>query len=150
MVHHGDYSCCGCMHVRTGALVIGILVIIGGIFGIIGSILNGIWPNIIGSAISIITGGLVIFADRTEREWGYLPYLVLNGIGIIIYTLVAIAFIIFGIVVPSGIEDWFKGINKNDDWKTAPQIKGNKFALHEPLDQQKCCYQAAKEYRMFQ
>ena len=59
-------------------MVIGILGVVGSISGVIGGIINGMWAYIVAYAIGIIISGLIIFADRTERQWGYLPYLVLN------------------------------------------------------------------------
>uniref|UniRef100_A0A914DJG1 Uncharacterized protein n=1 Tax=Acrobeloides nanus TaxID=290746 RepID=A0A914DJG1_9BILA len=85
--------CCGC-HVKKGALIIASISIFGSVLqlfsGNIGSILSGI--------VGICASVLVFCADNKERAWAYIPYLVLQALGII-GCLVAIFIFLAGVIV---------------------------------------------------
>uniref|UniRef100_A0A914CHB7 Uncharacterized protein n=1 Tax=Acrobeloides nanus TaxID=290746 RepID=A0A914CHB7_9BILA len=43
-------------------------------------------------------GGCILYADRSHKPGGYLPYLIFAAIGIVIYTIFIVFFVIMAIV----------------------------------------------------
>ncbi|KAE9549402.1 hypothetical protein FO519_007392 [Halicephalobus sp. NKZ332] len=73
-VYKEEYLICGC-HIRKFVTVFAIIFMVLGTF----SVLTGGFPAV----ISLIIMGLIIYADKAEEPWAYIPYLVLMGLQIV-------------------------------------------------------------------
>uniref|UniRef100_A0A914DQ82 Uncharacterized protein n=1 Tax=Acrobeloides nanus TaxID=290746 RepID=A0A914DQ82_9BILA len=91
---------------ETGALIIGSLVLVLGIIGLLASVATGNGQGIASNALSVIIGGCIVYADKSHKPGGYLPYLIFAAIGIVIYTIFIVFFIIMAIAVPGTLSNY--------------------------------------------
>ena len=115
-------KCCCCVDLRTGAIVMAILEIIGG-FGLIGKSTE--WPDILNVVVAIGAGVCLLFGAIKYHQLATLVYLVLQMIAIVLIvvaiivaivafaalsgaavTLIVIPLIIYGIFVSVHIYFW--------------------------------------------
>uniref|UniRef100_A0A914EMB1 Uncharacterized protein n=1 Tax=Acrobeloides nanus TaxID=290746 RepID=A0A914EMB1_9BILA len=118
-----EHCCCGYIH--TGALIIGCLGIIFGIIGLLAFVVTGNGHHITGSALNIIIGGCIIYADKYHKPGGYLPYLIVGAIGIVFFTVFIIFNIIVAIAVPGTLSNHTQAYgtqHKEIDSKTAIRV----------------------------
>jgi len=106
------YTCCCGIHVHKGALIIGVIGLIFSLFSILaGSVLVGgqllLLPVPI---ISLLLYILVIVANKTEKPVLYLPFIVLNTIGVVFILIISVLFVLSGSAVTVG----GLAVSKND------------------------------------
>uniref|UniRef100_A0A914E4Z9 Uncharacterized protein n=2 Tax=Acrobeloides nanus TaxID=290746 RepID=A0A914E4Z9_9BILA len=100
------YQCgCGSRHVRQGAVILAWIIIGISLIAFVGSWFLVRWYNAFPLFITIAICGLVIYGDKQEKSWMFLPFLILEGIEIIGYFLLAIFYIVYAIVLPSNDYD---------------------------------------------
>uniref|UniRef100_A0A914D1K3 Uncharacterized protein n=1 Tax=Acrobeloides nanus TaxID=290746 RepID=A0A914D1K3_9BILA len=98
---------CGC-HVKQGALIIAIISIVFNVvlelfcYKIVGNILSAYSIIIM---VVIVACALVVYADRQEKAWAYIPYLVMQALGIIICLIAIFTFLVCGIILPQSLID---------------------------------------------
>ncbi|KAH7729948.1 hypothetical protein AAVH_02429 [Aphelenchoides avenae] len=97
---YGHDRCCG-MHVRKGAQVIGIVGVIIGVLILLGAVLyNHTWGSYLDGIVTIfIYAALIIASQKGEHRW-YLPFLILNGIWIILKVLYFLFLVFMMITMP--------------------------------------------------
>uniref|UniRef100_A0A914CWR9 Uncharacterized protein n=1 Tax=Acrobeloides nanus TaxID=290746 RepID=A0A914CWR9_9BILA len=83
--------------IPTGALIIGYLALILGIIGLLTSVTKGNGQGIVSNVLSVIIGGCILYADKSHKPIGYLPYLIVTAIGISISTVFIALFVIMAI-----------------------------------------------------
>uniref|UniRef100_A0A914X7L2 DUF7027 domain-containing protein n=1 Tax=Plectus sambesii TaxID=2011161 RepID=A0A914X7L2_9BILA len=91
--------CCGSIHVKTGALVVAILMAIALGLNLISNVVyynnnnngsGGFGSSIAGALIGGVVCALLFYGIRLERAGFLMPYLILQGIGIVVLTIGAI------------------------------------------------------------
>uniref|UniRef100_A0A914DBH8 Uncharacterized protein n=1 Tax=Acrobeloides nanus TaxID=290746 RepID=A0A914DBH8_9BILA len=119
-----EHCCCGYIH--TGALLIGYLVIIVGISELLEFVVTGNGEHVMGSVLDVIIGGCILYADKYHKPGGYLPYLIVGAIGIVVYTVLIICFVTMAIAVPDTLlnytQDYGYGTQLKDREKTAIRV----------------------------
>uniref|UniRef100_A0A914EN78 Lysosomal-associated transmembrane protein 4B n=1 Tax=Acrobeloides nanus TaxID=290746 RepID=A0A914EN78_9BILA len=83
-------------HVKRGAYIVAIVGIVLAIIQLI----FGTYYTFANALLLILVCALVIYADRNEEEWAYVPYLVFQAIFIILNALIILTLFINGIVMP--------------------------------------------------
>uniref|UniRef100_A0A914D9P4 DUF4203 domain-containing protein n=1 Tax=Acrobeloides nanus TaxID=290746 RepID=A0A914D9P4_9BILA len=113
----------------TGALIIGYLGLIFGIIGLLAAVAKGNGEGIVSNVLNVIIGGCIIYADKSHKPGGYLPYLILSVIGIVFYTVFIVIFVIMAIFLPETLsnytQDYGYGTQHKDrevDPKTAMRV----------------------------
>uniref|UniRef100_A0A914CBD0 DUF4190 domain-containing protein n=1 Tax=Acrobeloides nanus TaxID=290746 RepID=A0A914CBD0_9BILA len=101
-----EHCCCGRIH--TGALIIGYLILIFGIIGLLASVVTGNGRGIVSNVLNALVGGCILYADKYQKPGGYLPHLILAGIGIAIYTVGIALFVIMAIFVPGTLSNYIQ------------------------------------------
>uniref|UniRef100_A0A914CPT9 Uncharacterized protein n=1 Tax=Acrobeloides nanus TaxID=290746 RepID=A0A914CPT9_9BILA len=100
-INNPDYfkCCCGC-HVKQGALTIAIISIVGGFSQLFSGNVFGLYGIVV-----IAASSLVIYADRKEKAWAYIPYLVVQALGIIGYLVIIVLLLVWAITLPQWLID---------------------------------------------
>uniref|UniRef100_A0AC34Q4A8 Uncharacterized protein n=1 Tax=Panagrolaimus sp. JU765 TaxID=591449 RepID=A0AC34Q4A8_9BILA len=104
-------TCCGC-HARKFAKNVGYTVIILSILSSITIFFGNpsAFGTVFGSMIYLICGVCVILADKYEKPYFYLPYLVCSGLGFIGMIFICFLFVIFLISHARSEEEIIKGM----------------------------------------
>jgi hypothetical protein len=88
------YECLCGIHVHKGAKIISIIGMIFSGFSIINTIFFGQYVSTPAPVVSFILYLFVFFANKTEKPGLYLPYLIINTIGVVLLILLSL-FVIF-------------------------------------------------------
>uniref|UniRef100_A0A914CPU8 Uncharacterized protein n=1 Tax=Acrobeloides nanus TaxID=290746 RepID=A0A914CPU8_9BILA len=119
-----EHCCCGYIHI--GALIIGYLGIIFGSIELLEFAFTGNGKCIMISALNVIIGGCILYADKYHKPGGYLPYLIFGAIGIAIYTVFIVSFFIMAMAVPGTLlsytQHYSYEIQHKDREKTAIRV----------------------------
>ncbi|KAH7715863.1 hypothetical protein AAVH_16720 [Aphelenchoides avenae] len=96
-----DYCCCGSIHVETGSKII---AVIGSVFWalfLVAAIVGGYhYHYAIAPSLGLLVYSFIFAAVKTRKAGYYLPFLILNGIGIV-FNLLALAYVVFALVFMS-------------------------------------------------
>uniref|UniRef100_A0A914D9V8 Uncharacterized protein n=1 Tax=Acrobeloides nanus TaxID=290746 RepID=A0A914D9V8_9BILA len=95
------FKCCCGVHVKQGALVIAIISIVGGVL----QLFSGTAGSILSAIIIIVAGALIIYADRQEKAWAYIPYLVMKALAIIVLLIGIFVLLVLDITEPQWLID---------------------------------------------
>uniref|UniRef100_A0A914DIF1 Uncharacterized protein n=1 Tax=Acrobeloides nanus TaxID=290746 RepID=A0A914DIF1_9BILA len=101
------FKCCCCVHVKKGALVIAIISIgLAAFFHLFIPKENFILSliNLI-TIVVIVAGSWVIYADREEKAWAYIPYLIVQTFVIICYLVLIFTLLVWGITEPLWVKN---------------------------------------------
>ena len=85
-------KCCGCVDLRTGAMIIAILEIIGG-FSILGKS-PILWDNVVTCIMCVASGACLLFGAIKYNWTATLVNLVFSAIGIALWIVVLIMFFV--------------------------------------------------------
>jgi len=99
------YRCC-CFHVEKGAGVIAVVGIVLQLFVLFPYSQWGrpfSWLNVLATLISVLVYASILIAQRKREPRLYLPFLILNGIGILV--LAVYSLILLMVLVLSGADD---------------------------------------------
>ena len=113
-------KCCCCVDLRTGAIVMAILEIIGG-FGLIGKSTE--WPDILNVVVAIGAGVCLLFGAIKYHQMATLVYLVLQMIEIVLIGVAMLVGIIAGTAVTVAVSD-HPDLQGNQDVQGAVQVGG--------------------------
>jgi len=122
--------CCGCIHAKTGTLIIAILAVIGLIFHVPYSLSMGYnATNLASSIISLFISGVavacVFYALYVKRASFLIPYMVLQILGILVFVglIVLCIFALTGAAFPQSIFRQSLGQHANGiDMKTLAAV----------------------------
>uniref|UniRef100_A0A914DXT4 Uncharacterized protein n=2 Tax=Acrobeloides nanus TaxID=290746 RepID=A0A914DXT4_9BILA len=95
------YTCCGTIHIRACAKYIAYFYIGLACFELFFGFYYGPRYHIMGTAVLFMTSGLVIYGDHIEKAGPYLPFVVLNGLGIICSFIAGIFTLLFTWQMPA-------------------------------------------------
>lgn len=102
--------CCGSMHVRTGAIIIGVLELISAFLGLVGASIQltsgstagyamaSIISGYISVLLTVIVVGLMFYSMKTERKGFIIPHLVMQILEIIVMAIYAIVAIVMAFI----------------------------------------------------
>jgi len=109
----GYRCCCGTFHVERGAYWIAVVGLVMCALSLFPSILLSSWSSVVSLVISVLIYVGIIVAQRKQQPQWYLPYLILNGIGIVLIPL----YIILCAVAMVYMSEFFHQLVKPDDYK---------------------------------
>ncbi|KAI1702355.1 hypothetical protein DdX_15537 [Ditylenchus destructor] len=79
--------CCNSMHVQRGAQIIGIVGALVCAFGLIVSAVLLRWDLVISNLLNLLLYASIIYGHMKQRPSFYWPFLILNGIGVALVTV---------------------------------------------------------------
>ncbi|KAI1702354.1 hypothetical protein DdX_15536 [Ditylenchus destructor] len=95
--------CCNSMHVERGAYIIGIVGMVLSGLGVVGAAVELKWDHAIGSILSLVLYASIIYAQKKQNPSLYWPFLIVNGIGIVlvaIYIIMSAVLLALSMAIP--------------------------------------------------
>ena len=123
-------KCCCCVDLRTGAIVMAILEIIGGL-GLFGKgVSAGLWPDILNGVVVTGAGACLLFGAIKYHQLATRVYLVLQMIAIVLLGVAMLMAIIWATAAASAVSERH-GLQGNEGGvATAVMIYGIFASLH--------------------
>ena len=113
-------KCCCCVDLRTGAIVMAILQLIGGA-GMFG--MGAEWQNILSALVGVGAGVCLLFGAIKYHQMATLVYLVLQMVEIVLIGVAMLVGIIAGTAVTVAVSD-HPDLQGNQDVQGAVQVGG--------------------------
>ncbi|KAH7716529.1 hypothetical protein AAVH_16065 [Aphelenchoides avenae] len=88
-----NYFCCRC-HVETGANMIVLLGVIFSVAPFAGSLAVGSLSGVVGAAVNAFVCTFLLVANSTRNGIFYVPFLMLNAIGFILFPLIPAVYVV--------------------------------------------------------
>ncbi|KAH7701281.1 hypothetical protein AAVH_31586 [Aphelenchoides avenae] len=95
-----DYCCCGSIHVETGAKIIAVIGFVFSALFFIAAIVGGVYHYAIAAGLVLLIYSFIFAAVKTRKAGYYLPFLILNGIGIVL-NLLTLTYVVFVLIFMS-------------------------------------------------
>ncbi|KAI1693007.1 hypothetical protein DdX_20892 [Ditylenchus destructor] len=100
-----QYRCCCCsFDVEDGAYAIGIIGIVLSALAFMQGIIMLEWVYVAGAILGFLRYGSIIYAQKKQNPSLYLPFLILNGIGIVLMGIYLLAFVVIFVFVPNELD----------------------------------------------
>ncbi|KAI1714624.1 hypothetical protein Ddc_11344 [Ditylenchus destructor] len=98
--------CCNSCHVERGAYLIAIVGIVFSALALVGAVVMLKWGNVISGIIGILLYVSIIYAQKKQNPSLYWPFLIFNGIGIVLIGIYILVLAVMFFMVPKAWQDF--------------------------------------------